>query len=416
MSSGTWYTEVRGLGRVCVVTCLLLVFLSSGCARATPMPEPVTISFAHPNVDEDYYQKLVQEFNESYPYITVELQPKPWDALAGIDVDEADVFITSQFALSWMRGQGNILNLTPYVEGEEAFDLVDFYPGTVELYTTEGAIWGVPAGVDVMVMFYNKDLFDSYGAPYPEAGWTWDDFLYTASLLTDPGADVFGYGPNHMFDPMLFVYQHGGRIFDDLQNPTRTTFDDPLTIEALEWYAGLMQDFGVAPTPEQARDAFGSGNIQVGVLQGKVAMWTGLLSDRGGQSWPTEWDMDWGVAPLPRDERVATLTLVEGYFISAEAEHPDACWQWLAFLSARLPNRWTPVRRSLAESAACEQQVGEDVATVARESMEGALLLSPELAEFEGAFGAFQRAVIEIVNGRATLDEAMTRAQQLFEQ
>ena len=62
--------------------------------------------------------------------------------------------------------------------------------------------------------------------------------------LRDPGADVFGYGPLlDLFDPLTFIYQRGGRIFDDLENPTRTTFDDPLTIDALDWYSRLFFDY-----------------------------------------------------------------------------------------------------------------------------------------------------------------------------
>ena len=414
MLSTVWRMRERVLALAGVTLPLLVVLSSSGCAQATPPPDPVTIAFAHPTVDEAYYQDLVDLFNEDYPHITVDLQPRHGDLLGGIDVGDADVFVTSQFALNWLRGEGSLLDLSPYVEGESALDSADFYPGMSELYTVQGATWAIPAGVDMMVMFYNQDLCDSYGAPYPEAEWTWNEFLQTASLLRDPGANVFGYAPNHDFDPMLFVYQHGGRMFDDLRHPTRTTFDDPLTIEAIEWYARLMNDLNVAPTPAQAREAFGMGSeVQLGVLQDRVGMWTGMLSERGGQAWGTEWRMRWGAAPLPRGERAATLTLVEGYFISAEAEHPDACWQWVAFLSNHLPSRLTPARKSLAESTAYEQQVGEDLAVVARASLEGALLLSPELAEFEQAFGVFQRAVMEVVEGRATADEALVRAQQL---
>jgi len=43
-------------------------------------------------------------------------------------------------------------------------------------------VWAIPAGVDMLVMFYNQDLFDQYDVPYPEVGWTWGDFLDTALL------------------------------------------------------------------------------------------------------------------------------------------------------------------------------------------------------------------------------------------
>jgi multiple sugar transport system substrate-binding protein len=309
-----------------------------------------------------------------------------------------------------------VLNLTPFIEQDETVDPGDFYPGTMALFAVDGQTWAVPAGADLMVMYYNQDLFDQYGAGYPQIGWTWDDFLATAGSVTDVGADVYGYGPNYeMFDPMMFIYQHGGRIFDDLQNPTRTTFDDPLNIEALDWYYGLMFNFNVAPTPEQARFAFDGGGLYSGVMREKVGMWTAMLSQRGGWVEPPEWPFDWGVVPLPRGRQEATMALVEAYFISADTLHRDAAWQWISYLSQQPPQRLAPVRRSLAESSAYEQLVGADIAEVARASIEGALLLSPKLAEFEEALGVLQQAFSQIANGRATPQEAMDWAQQQFE-
>lgn len=413
MSSDRMRAKLVLLGRIAVAICLLCAFLV-GCARATPTPEPVTISFAYPDLHTEYYQALVQKFSELYPHITIELEPKEWDMLGGVSAGEADVFVTSQFALNWLQEQGNILNLTPFIEQDELFDVDDFYPGTVGLYTREGDIWAIPAAVDIMVMYYNQDLLDRYGAPYPRIGWTWDDFLEVLMTVRDPGADVFGYAANlNLFDPLTFIYQHGGRIFDDLQNPTRTTFDDPLNIEALEWYVRLMYDLNVAPTPEQTREVFGSrGSLQTGVYSGQVALWTGMLSEQGGRLWPVEWDMRWGMAPLPRDVESATLTLVEGYFVSAQAPHPEACWNWIAFLSAQLPALQAPVRRSLAESEEYESRVGAQVAAVVRASIEDALLLSPKLAEFEDALDLFGQAFEAIYSERSTPEEAMSWAQQ----
>jgi ABC-type glycerol-3-phosphate transport system substrate-binding protein len=384
-----------------------------GCAlRGTPTPEPASITYAYPDVDSQAYQQLLVEFAELYPHITVELRPKRWDMLSGISVGDADVFVSSQFALNWLQGESSIRSLTPLIEQDASFDRADFYPGTLELYTREGETWAIPAGVDIMVMYTHRDLFEANGVREPENGWTWDDFYATALSLRDPTSDVYGYAPAlDLFDPLTFIYQHGGRIFDDLEDPTGTTFDDPLTVEALEWYVDLTFEENVAPTPEQV-EMFGRGGVRTAIYRDKVALWTGMLSERGGRGWPTEWPMRWGVVTLPRDAEATTLTLVEGYYISAQTDQPDACWKWLSFLSGKLPNRQTPVRRSLAEGFDYEDQVGPEVAGVARASLDGALLLSPELAEFEEALGLFEQALRAIMDQRFTPMEAMNWAQQ----
>jgi multiple sugar transport system substrate-binding protein len=395
-----------------VLSCIAALALT-GCLSSTPTPEPVTISYAHADYDTDYLQRLVSKFNESYPYIHVELRPRRWDTMGGLSAGDADVFVTSQFALSGLSEQGSVLDLTPFIEQDGAFDQEDFYPGTVGLYMREGKTWAIPANVDLMVMYYNQDLLDQVGAPYPEAGWTWDDFLTTATLARDPDADTFGYATTvPAFDALTFIYQHGGGIFDDLENPTRTTFDDPLTIEALQWYADLYYRYDVAPTEMQVRQSFSRRDSRVGIWIGRVGMWTGMLSERGGQTGPTAWDMRWGVAPLPQDQQSTTLTLVEGYFISAQTKYPDACWQWISFLSKQMPQRQAPVRKSLAESPDYEELVGPEVAAVVQASMNNALLLSPELASYENALNTFTEAFTTIMEGTATAEEAMTRAQR----
>jgi maltose-binding protein MalE len=122
--------------------------------------------------------------------------------------------------------------------------------------------------------------------------------------------------------------------------------------------------------------------------------------------------MRWGMAPLPRDAQSATLMSIEGYFVSSHAQHPEVCWQWISFLSKQTSRLLTPARKSLVESAAYEQQVGSGVAAVAQASMESAMLPSPRLVEFGGVWEIFWRALDEIVSGRSTPEEAMTRAQQ----
>lgn len=394
------------------IICLMIVLAVTGvgCVKTTPTPEPVTISFAFPIWNGEYYQRMLAKFTEVYPYITVNLQPRRGDFLSGVGPGDADAFVSSQFAQNWLKEQGNILDLTPLTELDDRFDLQDFYPGTLDLYSDRGRIWGIPAGVDLMVIYYNQDLFDRYGVEYPRAGWNWDTFLSTARRLRDQEANTFGYVPIYgALDALVFTYQHGGRIFDNLRMPTRTTFDDPLTIEALEWYADLTFGSNVSPTAEQRRQAFLNDDARAGVQMGRVGMWSALFSERNA-NWMK--DLRVGVVPTPVDRQAATLVLVEGYFISAKTQHPDACWKWLSFLSRQMPERTIPVRKSLLQSDEYENRMGSVLADVARVSMQNALLLSPNLAHFEDAFNGFNQAYEAVMSGKSSPEEALNRAQQ----
>jgi len=409
MSFDNWSS--RQLGLVGVVICLLLVPILSGCAQTAPPPEPVTITFTLPETDMEYYKTLVGIFNKSYPYVTVEFDD--------YQTERGDVIAVTPFELAELLERDAILNLDPFIENNESFDRSDFLPGTVEIFAAEGKTWAVPVGVDTIVMFYNQDMFDLYSVPYPHTEWTWDDFLISGMRISDPDAGIFGYvSTPQSNDPLLLVLQHGGQIFDDLQNATRMTFDDPLVIEAVEWYAAMINDHNVAPTPEQARQSFGSGNQGIfrAILESKVGMWVGMFSDRGGLTWPVEWSMRWGMLPLPRDAQSFTGGMVEGYAISSQTEHPDACWLWVDFLSKQIPYRLAPARRSLAESEAYELQIGKGMAATVRASMESAVLVPPNLGDFNAAMNVFFGAVESAVAGDLTPEEAMRWAQEQAEQ
>jgi multiple sugar transport system substrate-binding protein len=408
-ASGGWLW----LARVVVGACLWISALAA-CGVAAPTPEPVTIRFAHRPGFRDYYEPLVDLFHERFPHINVELT---YGGFQGFQ--QADVFALPMWDMNTLQRQVGLLTLDTFIEQDSSFDLSDIYPETLAPLTTDGKIWALPAGLDVVVMYYNRDLFDAYDVPYPQAGWTWDGFLDRAIALRDPAASAFGYAPVDPFmDSVVFIYQHGGRIFDDLAAPTRTTFDDPRTIEALDWFGGLIHRHNVAPTvAQQTEQEFGR-SVKSGVYLGKVGMWLGWFSERGGQGgpWPGPWQMDWGMAPLPSDAQSVTLEVVTGLAVTTQAPHPEACWQWVAFLSEQEPFGEMPARKSIAESEAYRRGVGTETAAVAEAALETAVLPSPQIVtELGSVWGVYGQALDRIVRGSSTAEEAMSEAQQTAE-
>ncbi len=400
-----------------LLVCVVLLSLS-GCAKVMPTPEPVTLRFFHAPGDTAYYETLAQEFHEQYPHITVELSAGNERRMGSrLVANEVDVFVTSQFALSFLRERNLIMNLSPFIEQDETFNPGDFYPGTLDMLASQGRNWGIPAGLDLMVLYYNQDLFDEYNVPYPEIGWTWEDFLDRAIRTSDPNANVYGYAPLYsgqyeLYDVITFMYQHGGGLFDDLQAPTRTTFDDPLNIEALQWYQNLLYTHQVAPTPEE--ESMYRDYPTSGIAEGKFAMWNGLFSERGGNdnAWLWDWGLHWGMVPLPRDQKGMSLALINGYFIATNSPHPDESWQWIAFLSQKLPSQSMPTRKSLAESDAYETQVGAQPAAVARAAVQEAALVNPQVFEFDEEINILGEAVYGALNKSLSPEEALNLAQE----
>jgi ABC-type glycerol-3-phosphate transport system substrate-binding protein len=395
--------------RLPVCSALLLVVLVAGCSGALATPEPVTIVFAHSEDPTGSYEQWAQQFHDLYPHITVELRTYS-------QAPDPDVIVATQFDMGSYVQSGTVLDLATFIEQSETVDRADYYPAALDIFRSQGRQWALPFGIDMLMLFYNQEIFDRSGVAYPTIGWTWGDFLDRALDTTDRGADTFGFALQHegdiaIYEPVIMIYQRGGGIFDSLDAPTRATFDEPLNIEAMEFYASLMYVHGVAPTPQEAQQ-LGRPYPWRSVFDGRFAMWSTMFSDRGGARWPMPWQMNWGVVPMPRDAAAGTLAVAEGLFITASTEHPNEAWLWVTFLSQQVPPFSMPARISLTQSAEFERQVGPAVADAARAAMSDAILVNPELLGFESALMAMAEAFAQIRSGEVPPDMALTAAQE----
>lgn len=389
------------------------ILLLSGCGRATPTPTPTSsITFACLDDDLGYYEDMAQAFEASHPGLTIQVVPRRSTALAGIAAGEADAFVVS-LPLGPLLSRGALLGLNSLLASTNPPLQADLYPFARDALTRDGQMWALPVGVDPVLMFYNKSLFAARGIPLPSGDWTWDDFVRTAQELRDRQAGVYGYAAAlWRQEPWLFILQHGGRMFDDWQHPSRLALDDPQTAEAMEWYASLIFRLDVAPSPQEARQAFGNQQgAYSGILAGKVAMWAGYLSSRTLQE--TGASFQWGATTLPRDQHALTLANVEAVGISPQTRHLQETWAWVTFLSTQVPSRLAPARRSVAMSPAFEQKVGAEVAGAARKAMEQAWVVPQEPAAlYRQLESAWAQALDDILNARWSPTEALRQAQQ----
>lgn len=393
-----------------LMLCAILALILAGCATPTPPPEPVTIRFALPAADQDQAKKLADQFARAHPGVTVELLARRWDALTGVDPTGADVILTTQFALDDLRRRGALVSLDPLIAGDKDLNQADFLPSAARMFVDSGKTWALPAGLDVQVLYFNKDLFDRRGVAYPTDRRTRDDFEQAARKLSDEASGSFGYAvASDFLDPILFVYQHGGQLFDDLQAPTRTTFTDPKTIEAVDWYARFLREPHVVLTAQNAQNV-GAGNLQYTLRAGKVGMWIAALSARGGRFDRAPWPIKWGMAPLPTDARAATMATATGYAITTQCKKSLACWQFAVFMSKQPVATFAPARRSLLKLT-----TGQDaeVARIAQAAAENALMIrAGDVSRLEKAIGVFTAAVAAVIADQASAAEALAVAQQ----
>jgi ABC-type glycerol-3-phosphate transport system substrate-binding protein len=396
------------------VLVLGLAALLCGCGDTAFLAprEPVTIRFAFPG-DTTYYDALIEEFQGEHENITVELIGGNFFFRRQSEDNQYDVALLPQFMLPGLIEEQDIIGLNALISEDGDFSMDDFYPGAAAAMSVDGQTYAVPYIADMAVMVYNKDLFDKYAVAYPNANWTWDEFLERAKSLTHDGAGEYGYAYQQLgrqmgfVEPMLYIYQNGGRFFDNLSSPTRMIFNEPLNVGALQWYADLIHLHKVAPQPGNRQTPYPI----AGISGGKYAMWMGYLDDDWG-------DLNVGMAPLPRGENAVTVGTVMGLVISPETQDAHAAWEWVSYISGQLPPGLMPTRRSVAESDGVNRILSPEAVEAGRASLPN--MISYNLS-FEGQLGStwgasiqtYTTALTKIQNGdlvQAALDEAQEKS------
>lgn len=381
------------------------------------------------------YRQLVDEFHAANPDIVVEL--KTLDLVSGAVPDLATMAETVD-CFEWYPSLQDpaqreaLLELDSLVDADTTFDLDDYYPGTLEQFTYDGRLWGLPADVTPFIIEYNMDLFDAAGVPYPRNGWTWDEFLETALALTHGEGESKQYGfvaeVYESTDVLVVLERLGARLIDDSVDPPALGFNSPETIEALEWYAALTTSHGVKPaylTDITNLSGASSDYLEreATINEGRAAMWTNtgttaaLFGARTG--------LRTGAVSLPAraDGRSAgSLLTTSGYLISANTANREACWRWITFLSGRYETlAGLPARRSVAESEAYRSHVGEAradayVATVADAAQPSSFQAFQEEQWLGYTIFWLTQAYGQVLDGKASAAEALEVAQQFADE
>ncbi len=245
-----------------------------------------------------------------------------------------------------------------------------------------------------------------------------DDFLAHAVALTQgTGAEKqYGFLPlnGDAGDLPVLVALQGAALWDEKGRPR---FDAPDVVAAVRWYTNLALKHGVMPAfPQDLPDHDPAAQEVRNALvrAGRVAMWTDFTGLDRSDVWPT--DAQVGMAPLPVGAAGVTEFLYEGLFIAADTPHPQACWEWLKFVSAQAePVRGLPARRSLLDSTAFAGQVGREAVATYRTLLDYADLRRPATLEASGQLRWLYQAVADILTGvrpEVALAEAQRQAER----
>jgi multiple sugar transport system substrate-binding protein len=196
---------------------------------------------------------IIRPFEESHPGIHVVLQTSPYALYVSkslTSIASGSTLADLMFAEDWF-GQELIRtkyarNLMPYVRRD--ITLNDYYgEALTEWRGSPGeadALYGFPACLGLTVLFYNKDMFDRAGTPYPDTSWTYDDLIRVGRKLTvdtdgDGTPDQWGLSFDVQYTGLeTVIYSQGGRMLTP--DGRRAVLEEPATLKSLEFIQDIF--------------------------------------------------------------------------------------------------------------------------------------------------------------------------------
>jgi multiple sugar transport system substrate-binding protein len=353
----------------CVIPRAGLAFVSAlaACRAPAEMP-PGQVSFMvfGDPAELAAYQNLVGAFETKSPAIDVNLIhiPNQNDYRARLAVDfaagtPADVVLINYRRYGAFAIQGVLEPLGPYLAHSNVIKEADFYDEALAPFRWGEALMCLPQNISSLVVYYNQDLFDAAGVPYPHDDWTWNDFLQSAQALTrdldgDGQAEQFGLG----LEPSLirlapFIWQNNGDLVDRRSFPRRLMLDTPQALTAFQWFVDLQVEHHVVPNAVEEE----AENSEARFLNGRLAMF--LNSRRGTPTYRAVTGFDWDVAALPRRQTRAGILHADAYCMAATAKDKSAVWAFIEYANSpegqtlvAASGRTVPSLKAVAESPA----------------------------------------------------------------
>jgi multiple sugar transport system substrate-binding protein len=197
----------------------------------------------------------------------------------------------------------------------------------LDAFKYNGKQFGVPGSYSVVLLFYNKDLFDQAKIPYPNDDWTWNDVIEAGKKIRALGDDIFGiYQPVQFWEFYKTIAQNGGSLFNGDQ--TKFTVNSPENIEALQYMVDKVIKHNIQPTEAQKS---GQGDWDI-FAAGKVGM---IVTG----NWAFTFMKDaakcrWDVAVEPGNTQKGCHFFSNGYVINESSKKQEAALRWITWLSS----------------------------------------------------------------------------------
>ena len=330
--------------RLCVFAVILA---TAACNTAPPTPppsptasEPLTLQvFTYDSAPiSQVLNLMIAAFKKVHPEVTVQTVPitgDPAQQLAGLakSTNPPDVIWTVDAVTPSLIDAGLLLDLNELASIDRTFKRDDINP--VALAAGNGqnnhGLYMLPAVMESVQMFYNKDLFKAAGAPMPDANWTWDDLIAACKQIQDKNANMkcIGYSNQIMPDASWWAYLvpwikgYGGDVLS--ADGKLSTLSSPESLAGIQAYANLWLKDQIAATPSQRGNCFVVARCAVIFF---ISGGIGAAQERIGNLF------DWDVQLMPAHPKGRfTGTGTYGFGVSQATRRPQLAWDFIKQLA-----------------------------------------------------------------------------------
>ncbi len=313
---------------------LIVAFVFPGCGIKEKGIEEITLTLAGEGSREsiEARKKALVIFQKDYPHITIKrleypglYYPKIMTMIAG--GTPPDVMWLGQ-GFNEFASRGVLLNLGPFLREDKTFDIQSYHPEVLNWYRYKGELYGLPYGMDLACLVYNKDLFAQESLPHPDATWTWDKLVEVAKKLTkdkdeDGRIDQYGF---YMGDNQ-YMGAFGGSLLNE--DNTKCLLDQPGAIRALQFFVDMVKKEKICLSP-------------VGGLVSSIGALEYFMAGQIGMLYTHTWNFPklrgikkfrWDIALLPKQVKREHWASSGGFAISKDTKHPKEAWLLFKFLS-----------------------------------------------------------------------------------
>ncbi|WP_276356058.1 ABC transporter substrate-binding protein [Cohnella caldifontis] len=141
--------------------------------------------------EQAFLMQYGNAFQAMFPNLTLEVvstqstfdAEDPAEAMEKLlEEQQPDVLFVTEEQYAKLAASGKLYDLEAAVK-QDQFDLSAFVPAAIDLLKARGGgkLYGLSPSFSSQALYYNKEMFDKYGVPYPTDGMSWDDVLRLAA-------------------------------------------------------------------------------------------------------------------------------------------------------------------------------------------------------------------------------------------